>query len=586
LESRTLLDAGALDTAFGASGKVISNFQSGLDVRSTALARQADGKLVVAGVTDSVFAVARYNADGTLDTTFGTGGKVRTDFGSLPAAASGVAVQRDGTIIVVGTAGRQFPVDLQVVVARYRTDGSLDPTFGSGGKITGLLTGPDTGLPQGFSAAFALQPDGKLVLGRVRSTEGSTTNRGDYFAMTRLNADGTRDSRFSISDVRISGPYGTSVFRVLVQADTKIVVVTTNFTQRYNTDGSWDVAYHSYADTKTAALQPDDRLVVAGGNFTLRRYNANATLDTTFASPGIPGLGSPSGVLVQPDGRIVVSGSTDAHAFALARFNPDGSADATFGSNGAVTTHFSSGSSDMASDLLLQPDGKIVVAGTSNGDFALARYLGDQRIPDANQRFISQVYLDLLQRPAEPAGLNFWSGLIDQGMSRTQVVLQIENSPEYHALEVQRLYGLVLGRAADPSGQTAWASFLNQGGTAEQLEASLLASAEYFTRAGGTSDRFLEALYRDTLQRTVDTAGASGWGQLLTGGMPRSAVAAAVLASPESDRLEAQGLYRRSLRRAADSGGLSFFAGALQQGVPNETVLAGLVGSDEYFSRL
>src|SRR5262249_47572119 len=160
-------------------------------------------------------------------------------------------------------------------------------------------------------------------------------------------------------------------------------------------------------------------------------------------------------------------------------FNPNGSVDVTFGTNGSVTTNFSPGSNDRASGAVLQPDGKMVVAGTTssnNGDFALARYLGDERVVDSNQRFVSQVYLDLFQRPAEPAGLHFWSSLLDQGMPRSQVVLQIETSPEYRMLEVQRLYGLVLRRTVDPSGQNAWISFLNRGGTAEQLEANLFGS--------------------------------------------------------------------------------------------------------------
>jgi hypothetical protein len=145
----------------------------------------------------------------------------------------------------------------------------------------------------------------------------------------------------------------------------------------------------------------------------------------------------------------------------------------------------------------------------------------------------------------------------------------------------------VLGRAVDPSGLSTWVSFLNRGGTAEQLEGFLLGSDEFFAAHGSDITKgFLPALYQTVLQRAIDTSGAQSWSQALQpGSLSRQAVATAVLASLESDRLEAQSLYMQFLHRAADPGGLSNFSNALQQDVSNEQVALLFMNSAEYFAR-
>src|SRR5262249_22662569 len=142
----------------------------------------------------------------------------------------------------------------------------------------------------------------------------------------------------------------------------------------------------------------------------------------------------------------------------------------------------------------LQADGKIVVVGGASnpmggagGAIYVARFTADPPISDANQRFLSQVYLDLLQRPIDPVRQASWSNALAVGMPRTQVVSAIENSQEYHPLEVQYLYGFLLRRPPDPGGLATWINFLNQGGTQQQLEARFLGSDEYFNVQGGTN---------------------------------------------------------------------------------------------------
>jgi uncharacterized delta-60 repeat protein len=245
--------AGDLDGIFGTGGTVTTDFAGNGD-EARAVALQPDGKIVAAGgaLGASVdFALARYRPDGTLDTAFGTGGKVTTDFGSGEQAYA-VAVQPDGKIVAAGGAVTGFEL------ARYNADGSLDGTFGAGGKVT---TRFGLGLPFTRAHAIVLQPDGKIV---VAGTATSATV-GD-FGLARYNPDGTLDASF--------GAGGK---------------VTTDIRGTDSSDFAWAVT-----------LQPDGKLVVAGSTagptgdaFALARYTPSGNLDGTFGSGGkvITGFG-------------------------------------------------------------------------------------------------------------------------------------------------------------------------------------------------------------------------------------------------------------------------------------------------------
>jgi uncharacterized delta-60 repeat protein len=312
-------------------------------------------------------------------------------------------------------------------------------------------------------------------------------------------------------------------------------------------------------------------------------------MDPDFGLGGkVVNMSSVQALAIQADGKILLAGVPGGN-FAVTRLDVDGSRDTRFGVAGTATIS-SSASPTIARTIALQADGQIVVAGTSNGDFAVVRYIGGPSAPvtgTANQRFVTQLYLDLLGRPADPAGLTFWSGRLDQAVTtRGDVVLAIENSPEYRTQVIEDLYSRLLSRTADSSGLATWGDFLGRGGTADQLKVILLDSAEYFALSGGTNSGFVSAVYRDTLYRTPDTGGAQSWNQILAGGTPRSAVAAAVLASTEARTNEVQSLYHRFLHRTADSSGLNTFLGAPQRGMASEQVIALLAGSEEYFSRL
>ncbi len=351
LEDRTLLTAGALDATFGAGGKVVTNV--GEHDFANGLAVQADGKIVVVGNTGRGIAVARYNPDGTPDTDFDEDGLV-TRFGadlneSLHAGT--VFLQADGKIVVVGTVTSE---DISsFALWRYNPDGSFD---------TSVLTAFE--MQHGAVAvAAATQADGRIVVG---GTDGCVSGDpscmpGFDLALARYNADLTLDTSLD-GDGRLIAPLSFDVRDVALQADGKIVVAGDDF--------------------------------LGGGpdaNFSVARFNSDGTLDTGFHQDGVvtTDMGSHFdqvvGVAVQPDGKIVVAGSTDqrdnmGRDFALVRYNPNGDLDVTFGKAGKVTTDFDRG--EAARAMALQADGKIVVAGTvpdvfGRTDFALARYNGD-----------------------------------------------------------------------------------------------------------------------------------------------------------------------------------------------------------------
>jgi uncharacterized delta-60 repeat protein len=206
-----LTTSGTLDTTFNTTGMVATPIGSGTDYGS-AVAVQGDGKIVVAGWAHGSnydFAVVRYNADGALDTTFGTGGKVTTDFGIGDDAASSVAIQSDGKIVVAGQAYNG--IDTDVAVVRYNTDGALDTTFGTGGKVTIAYASTFH-----YANGVALQPDGKIVVA------------GEYGIFP--NSDITL-ARFSVAlpDTRLgttfAAPLGDNIYNLTATGQTLNTVI-------------------------------------------------------------------------------------------------------------------------------------------------------------------------------------------------------------------------------------------------------------------------------------------------------------------------------------------------------------------------
>jgi hypothetical protein len=200
--------------------------------------------------------------------------------------------------------------------------------------------------------------------------------------------------------------------------------------------------------------------------------------------------------------------------------------------------------------------------------------------------WLNQVYQNLLGRPLDPVGESCWTGALAQGATQTEVVQDIEASPEYRIRVIDNLYATLLGRAPDMLGLTNFLAAMNSGTTIEQVKSAILGSEEYFARAGSTNAGFVIALYHDTLGRPVDAAGAAGWIGLLKGGADRSVVASAVVTSGEADQLLVQQDYLAFLSRPVDAPSLSGWSNALQQGQRDEWIAAAIMGSSEFFQGL
>jgi uncharacterized delta-60 repeat protein len=346
---------GELDRTFSHNGKVAT----GVYGNPSAVAIDSHGRIVVAGsyqdcddCSYSSFVLARYKPDGTLDRSFGT---VTTDFGGYPyASANSVAIDSQGRIVVAGgVGGRPEPDWGDFALARYKPDGSLDPSFGGDGKVTTDFRGGGD-----EANAVAIDSQGRIVA--AGGAQGPTPTRGTE-ALARYRPNGALDPSFG-GDGRVTTQIGHRA------------------------------AAHS------ATIDPKSRIVVAGiarwrgsseADFGLARYRSDGTLDPSFGSGGLvtttfgrDHFDSAASVAIDSRGRLVAVGETRRRAFgsgddfAVARYLPTGSLDHSFSGNGKVTTTL--GGDDVAESVVLDTEDRIVAAGGGGrkADFALARYIG------------------------------------------------------------------------------------------------------------------------------------------------------------------------------------------------------------------
>jgi uncharacterized delta-60 repeat protein len=362
---------GKLDKKFGKNGIVRAALVEEQFDYSEAhgMAVQPDGKFILVGVAHnpqmyhSTFGMVRFNADGTLDKTFGKGGKVLTPLDDITGfghdqEAFAVAVAEDGKIVVVGeTAG--YPTDFAVV--RYDSKGRLDKKFGKNGLVTTDFGGDDS------ATEVTIQPDGKIVVA------GKGVMGDNDYAISRYNTDGKLDKTFGEggkATVDFLGgkdwPYG-----VHVRDDGKILLG--GLAQFGAPECGW---------------YPEDDLVVTCELYgtALAQLNADGTPDEDFGDKGriiSNFVSSSSGysMAVREDGKIALGGSIGNDDFIVAVYNPDGTIDESFAGGGAQTLDI--GGTDRVYALAFQPDGNLVAGGHGvtdtedllNWDFALTRYI-------------------------------------------------------------------------------------------------------------------------------------------------------------------------------------------------------------------
>jgi uncharacterized delta-60 repeat protein len=364
---------GTLDEDFGTEGLVVTELGEGTLAVVGAVALEPDGKIVVAGTAWPIsgdfgaFVLARYHSDGTPDASFGSGGLVVTGFGHRHFAAVGaLALQTDGRIVVAGSVF--FDPSIRVALARYTSDGVLDPTFGVGGTVVS-----DFGENR-YMRAMAFQPDGKIV---VTASPNSLIAR--VFLVARYTADGVPDTAF--------GEGGTVV-----------------------------TEFGGYTEPSALGVMPDGRIVVAGGsggNLALARYLPDGRPDPSFGTKGVVttdlgGLEAIIALALQPDGKIVVTGNLGIpfdHAadvialrgvlYGLARYTASGELDTSFGAGGGRALEF------FPSLVTLQPDGTILAVGYVYSDIVVARVIGDPPPPLMGRRQVADPPGDVHAAPLD-----------------------------------------------------------------------------------------------------------------------------------------------------------------------------------------
>lgn len=401
--------AGDPDLSFDQDGVALTGFETGGSVAfgdsASAVLRLSDGKLVTVGTKFSAgvprVTLVRFNANGSLDAGFGTGGKLepvlRPD---LESAARGIVRQSTGKLVLTG----RFVSGGAARIGAFRlnADGSKDSSFAvDGGRLTSIPS-----LASETSEGIALQPDEKIVIAGHGCVQPCTRSPERIFVVARYTANGSGDTTFGPAGgtgvvlTNFSSTDFEQALDVAVHTDGKIVAAGSADAQialaRYRPDGTLDTAFDGDGKVLTdftssidenafaVAFQPNGRIVVAGSanvgtvtapkkRFALVRYRTDGSLDTTFGGDGkvltsFPGDDAEaSGIAVQPDGKIVVAGTAkngSTTRAALVRYNANGSLDTSFEGDGRALVQLSSPTA-VGNGLTLQPDGKIVLAGSA-----------------------------------------------------------------------------------------------------------------------------------------------------------------------------------------------------------------------------
>ncbi len=401
---------GSLDASFGNGGKVITDFGGPKDF-ATCMALQTDNKIIVGGyvtlVSKQYFALARYQTNGSPDSSFGTNGKVTTGFSGITAVfLESMKLQVDGKIVAGGYL--LDGVNNDFVLVRYKTDGSLDSTFGTNGILITALNGNNN-----RSTSIEIEPDGTIIVaGKIDCKP----------AVRRYESNGATSLFFAQAGIATPGSGNCyDVNSMFIVALTGVVItgqsdgtIDNMFLMKLNTSGqgSLDSSFGTNGLVKTtisdtsgvfASLgQPDGKIIVAGFDaatssnrqFVVARYQTTGSLDSSFGTNGevrttfSTGSATAYSLALASNGNIIVTGSlktSSTDEIVLLVLDSTGKANLNYGTNGEVVTGNASGDYAVAS--VIQPDGKLVVAGytlsadSTGYNFIVARYNTQQSLP-------------------------------------------------------------------------------------------------------------------------------------------------------------------------------------------------------------
>ena len=416
LEDRAVPVAGALDPSFSDDGIVRLSVPGYSLARMNDVVVTPAGKVIASGWVDGQIgraALFKFNEDGTPDNSFGSHGVVVLKLGENWSTFYAIARQPDGKLVASGTAA--IDGNYQVLLARFNANGRLDRSFGGGDGVTftDILPRDENGFD------VALQRDGKIVVSGNILGEDADGNGYDGFLFLRYHKNGTLDKTFSQNGWTAynSGGAGSLGRGVVVQPDGKIVGAGYGSPSgqsgrgfmlvRLNPNGSLDETFSGdgiatamigaagLSEAEDVALMSDGRFVVAGvtaiangsGQPSVARFTKDGELDASFNDDGIllidlsPLSGHAYGVAVQRNGKALVA-STGPNSL-LMRLNKDGTPDTGFGppgntlAPGIVVTDVLPGGGDEFYAVNLAPNGRIVAVGAASGDASAVRYLND-----------------------------------------------------------------------------------------------------------------------------------------------------------------------------------------------------------------
>jgi uncharacterized delta-60 repeat protein len=380
--------SGMLDHSFGSNGYVLTSGTKGNfgshSIRQCFVG--ADGKLFFVLLINNKTLVSRRLSNGNADDTYGRNGYSVV----VSMYVSCAALQADGKIVVAGTTNGVS----DFMLARYNTDGSLDPSFGNGG-----ITITDIGSTNDYLNAIVITTDNKIIVG------GSTLVNGQgQFVLAKYTAAGIPDNAFGNHGIiTTSFDFSSSISSLALQADDKIVATGSVYTNdggdfalaRYNADGSPDLSFNSagktisnfgFLDVPSSVVVNSNGKIYVGGSsadisgflhFRIARYDEGGSLDPSFnggTGSIFPGFGDSydnlTSIRLDSDGKIVAAGYTNlsmtSNDIEVIRVNSDGTIDNNFGTsgNGLVTADIASGE-DQCNFLVIQADGKILTGGSN-----------------------------------------------------------------------------------------------------------------------------------------------------------------------------------------------------------------------------
>lgn len=397
---------GSLDESFGSDGMLtLEHSYRGI------FTVQADDKVLIADYAFFGFRLFRFLPDGEPDLSFGNSGLVNYEQEFQDTWIYAIAVQPDGKILLGGGAGFSIEQSSRFFVARLTPSGDLDPSFGQNGTV--LITGPEEWYRV---KSIQIQPDGKILAATAFSL---SMNSG----VVRLNEDGSLDTGFGTNGIASTGQEDNVPGEtVLLQADGKIILYDRVNLVRFNQDGSPDTLFGNGGlvpigyptggarPLQTAALIYGKPMVAftllnQGYDFGILRFHEDGALDESF---GINGLAEadiwtddrPQSILGLPEGKIAVAGISDGK-LSMVSLLPDGMPDSAFGEEGAITVYLG-GSWAVLMGIGLQSDGKAVAGGRADvGDILLARYLDDGSL-DSAFGINGKVVIDLKEHHLSP----------------------------------------------------------------------------------------------------------------------------------------------------------------------------------------